>query len=799
MPKDDNQKFDNFIEDLGKLLSKYGGRYTSSYLGSSFTDSFDRNVEKRERRNKDIVSDKAFTNNFNKIYSQVSTTLTSSLDKSIEKLKEAQNKYIAALADLDDSGREKAKKELLEQSKNINNISKMAFEFEKTSASNIAERSKVILEEKKNVDNQRKLIEKDAASKIAYIKATEKDPAKRDSRIRDVNLFKQAALDSLNNVGTGEALGAALGESLEGVFDSKLGDIISSAVGEVPGLNAILMAVKAIEAITSVASKSMEQALSLQGQYMASIDTRLNGLNEQAATYTQIMNNMSGFAGSQYVSMKKLTENVAKLTESGIAYNLEERALLETIKDRMVTTFSAVEGQLDRLIKLQQTDLTKQQMGAEYELNRMLNTLFKDTSYLNNMYDSVSSALIDVTSSRGYGEAVEINFAAQKWLGSLASSGLSDSAVSALAQGLASLATGRIEDLNGTPLGNLFALSSREAGLSYTDILSNGLNASNINDFMKSMVSYLAQISQDMSNNVARTALLSQIGGNFTYSDIRAITNLASNTSLMNSIYNNNQDWGSTTNNFRESLSQVSSRTPTAYRVDTLLDNVLLNMGNEMINGSDNGMANYILYRVADLIPGVLGDVVKGAWSLLNLGNTFSGTKSTIRSLVNDLSDPTSNIETYLRNNFKMTNVSRGQAYIPTSIGNLSASTGISYSGAITPISNSSISEIDNYNLYRRANATTLSASNVTSTSSMIRDVGDIYAELFENQTKPIRVALAKVEEEAKEMGLKVALAKVEEGARNDLGIGFNGMLVDIQNNDINTLVNQVYTIRSSR
>ena len=84
--------------------------------------------------------------------------------------------------------------------------------------------------------------------------------------------------------------------------------------------------------------------------------------------------------------------------------------------------------------------------------------------------------------------------------------------------------------------------------------------------------------------------------------------------------------------------------------------------------------------------------------------------------------------------------------------------------------------------LFAQENATTLSASNTTGANAvMIRDVGDIYAELFENQQHPIRVALAKVEEEAS----------------GQLKSGLDRLVVDVVDDDINTLINQVYSIRS--
>ena len=611
-----------------------------------------------------------------------------------------------------------------------------------------------------------------------------------------------------------ENLGSQITDSLSEEFDDlfkpsgDFGNMLTKSFGDSLGPTGKIIgaAIKVLESINSTMAKGFEQALSLQQNYMAGINARLNGLSEQANVYETLMNNMSNFAGSQYVSMKKLTENVSKLTESGIAYNLEERALLETIKDRMVTTFSAVEGQLDRLILLQQSDITRQQMGAEYQLNKMLNSMFKDTSYLSSMYDTVSSALIDVTGG-GTGvnsrQAVEINFAAQKWLGALFSSGMSANAVGALAQGLANLATGNIEALNGTPIGNLFALSARNAGASYTDILSNGLNASNINDLMQAIVTYLAQVAENTSNNVAKTAMFGAVGGNFTYSDIRAITNLATNSTLMNEISSYNPSYTETSSLFTEALSGVKDRTSVVDRVNNLIDNAVLNLGLNMLSKNstlrargfvdeygnsmampvstgDSQLVDYALYSLTKMLPeGVVKKLAQGVWSLGHIDDLFESGAETFRSLVNDSENPLNNFNVYLNKSWRASNV-RGEAYIPTALAG-ALSTGVSYSNYI----GSSAAERSAYNLYQQANSPTLSTQAIIegNTSGTMRDISDLYAELFEYQTKPIRVAIA----------------QFESGALNDIGAGANGILVDIQDNDVNSLLNQVYTIRSTR
>ena len=567
-------------------------------------------------------------------------------------------------------------------------------------------------------------------------------------------------------------LGAA-----SGLFGGdSLSKVISTAVGNVPALGAIAAGMKAVNAILGGLDKSISAAINMQSQYISGINARLNGITDQVSTYGELMQDLQVFSGSQYVSMKELVKNVSMLTEKGIAYNLEERALLESIRDRVVTTFSAVEGQLDRLIRLQQADLTRQQMGAEAELNRMLNSMFHDTSYLSDVYDSVSSAIIDATSNTGLGyrDVVEFNYNLQKWLGALYSLGMQSSTVSSIAEAINSLATGNVNQLNGTPMGNLFALSARNANLSYTDILTEGLNASNINDLMKAMIEYMQQIADNTSGNVAKNAILGAIGGNFSFSDIRAISNLS--TQDINSIYNSTQTYDTSAKTLVSEISKLEQRTAYETRVNNLLDNMLLNIGNAMIGDS---ISTYVAWRISDQLPDAIGKIVKVVAGITRLGRIVDGVLDIIQSAGGELSvGPQANILSLMGTSQQIN--ARGEQYVPTSP--LSVSEGVSYSATIG--SASALAEQRQESLYQSASYATASTKNITGGESNVasRDISDLYSELFEQQLHPIRVAVA----------------TVEDGAKSDLGIGFNGMLVDVQDNDINSLINSVYTVRSS-
>ena len=80
----------------------------------------------------------------------------------------------------------------------------------------------------------------------------------------------------------------------------------------------------------------------------------------------------------------------------------------------------------------------------EKTLNDMLNTYYKDSSYLNDLYDSVSAALFEMTGTQGAKQSVSTEYVVQKWLGSLYSVGASGNAIQQIAQGIGYLGSGNV-------------------------------------------------------------------------------------------------------------------------------------------------------------------------------------------------------------------------------------------------------------------------------------------------------------------------------------------------------------------
>lgn len=384
---------------------------------------------------------------------------------------------------------------------------------------------------------------------------------------------------------------------------------LSSSSPKMAILNKIFEVVGNIE---KKVGKSVDEAANFQAQYLGKVDARLQSEEELTGFFKQLTDDVQKQVGaSRFVSQKELLTNIANLTESGIAYNLEQRALIATLSDKMVTTFDVLDDTLQHLIRVQQADLTMSQLGSEAKLTRFLNSQFEDTSFLNNMYDTVLGALSDSIASMDKNSATSFTYAVEKWLGALYSVGLSDSAISTIAGGINALATGDIETLNGNqPLSVLMNMSATGAGLSYADLLTQGLNASNVNDLMRSMVEYLSTIADNTTENQVLRSQWSNVLG-ITLTDLRAARNLTTND--ISAIYSSQTDYNQSIQESELQMQTVVGRTPTSERIKNISDNFMFDWG---MNIAQNG-AQYVTWELSQMAQGLLDS--------FGLGNSIVG------------------------------------------------------------------------------------------------------------------------------------------------------------------------------
>ena len=270
-----------------------------------------------------------------------------------------------------------------------------------------------------------------------------------------------------------------------------------------------------------------------------------------------------------------------ELVDQGVAYNVEQRAFLSTISDKIANTFNAFDANLLRLIRLQQADTTAARLGMEASLTKFLNGIFQDTSYLNDVYDQVSAALLDANASMTRDMSAQFEYIVQKWLGSLSSVGMSSETINQIATGLNYLATGDVTNLaSNTQLQTLMAMSASKAGISYADMLIKGLDASTTNKLLEGMMSYLKEIAENSDNQVVRAAYGDVF--NLSMSDMKAISNLTQ--SDISKISQQTLSYGGMESELNTQFVKLLSRTSLTEMMGNLYNNAVFGVAEDMIN-----------------------------------------------------------------------------------------------------------------------------------------------------------------------------------------------------------------------
>lgn len=457
--------------------------------------------------------------------------------------------------------------------KEINETRTRSFDVEKKVQDEIIKKAKSWNREDRK--SAKEAIEKEYKERLGRLEELKK---KKDEDRTEEDNKEIENLEKLNKEARGAIRKAGALDYVDTVLDSvinKVGENISKGLSDIDA--------------------SINSYYAAQG----SIEARLQGSGESYKQMTKLVSQSIGLSG--YVSQKKVLENIKTLVEAGISYNVEQRAFLATISENIASTFDAANGTLLRLIRLQQADSTQARLGMEASLTNFLNRMYSDTSYLNDLYDNVSAAIIDANSQLTRNQSVEFEYAIQKWLGSLASLGMSGEAITNIATGINYLATGNVGALSSNQgLNTLLAMSAGRAGISYASALTGGLTAEDTNDLLMSMVEYLKEIAGNQ-NKVVQSAYAGMYG--MSLADLRAISSLTG--TEMNTIYGTSMTYGGATKELKNQINQISNRVHLSTVLQTVYENFVGSVASDI--GSSTG--KYLTWMIADLLENTVGGI----------------------------------------------------------------------------------------------------------------------------------------------------------------------------------------------
>ena len=450
--------------------------------------------------------------------------------------------------------------------------------------------------------------------------------------------------DSLRGIGEAVSEGSdnsAVWSRIAGNTEGMSGSIkgmsgsMGGAIAVLQVINKVLEAIRGVlGAINDTVQRGIDQSITNQKNYLGPISSRLQTFtNDSAQSYKDLSYNIRNvFTNSRYVNQQEMLKNLNSLVERGIGYNLEDRAYLMTIADRTVATFDLLDGNLNRMIRLQQADLSRTQMGLEAQLTKFLNSNFQDTSYLSNMYDNITGSLLEATSQMSYDETTSYLYNVQKWLASLYSVGMSENAINQIAQGLNLLGSGNVSQLTGNDqLNTLFAMSAQRAGLSYAQLLTTGVSDENVDKLLRSMIEYLQSIAENTSSEVLRNEY-GRIFGGLSVSDLRAIQNLT--LADVSNIDTSNLTLENALKETGDQIRNISKRTSIAEQVENMFGNIIYSVGAQIAENEDiykywvnANIAEELGDMVGSVIPGIFGSLLKNGVGVITEGlkSTYVG------------------------------------------------------------------------------------------------------------------------------------------------------------------------------
>ena len=365
------------------------------------------------------------------------------------------------------------------------------------------------------------------------------------------------------------------------------------------------------------------------------VDTRLQGSQRGAgggwfstgsSYWDKINTEFTKYAGlSPYFKREDLTKNLQTMVNTGISYNVEQRAFLMTISDKIATTFNATNGTLLRLVRIQQQDTTAARLGMESALTAFLNNMYETTEYMNTIAEQVKGNLAEAMSLMEAQNAVGLEHTVQKWMGSMYSVGMSDSAVQSITQALGEVAAGQISSLTGDGAGNLVVMAANQAGISIADILQEGLTDETANDLLAAAVEYLADLYNDNSESKVVQQQIASVFG-VAASDLKAAVNLAKDSKTLDAIYKTTTSYQSNLDRLYSMADSMGKRTSVAE----MTTNVWENLQYSMAAGVANNPVMYGIYKLGKLMGDTGADISLPDISVMGSGFALNTTVSEI-------------------------------------------------------------------------------------------------------------------------------------------------------------------------
>lgn len=532
--------------------------------------------------------------------------------------KELAKEHSQRLKNLKDYTKNRAEADNAARFKELNPEAGLA--VEKAKAKFIAEEERKARKQKGTLTKEDKeAIKKRADAEFAQSKLNQEKLAKiqqradKKQKMAEVAATDQrfAAAASFSNLSKEDNLVSRFKE-LKSMFDD--------ADEDKKGKAGLAVAIKTLSTLVQQLESSIDKIALNQGE----VDTRLQGSSNKKfmGSYWNQLNRdmMSVGAVTPFFRQETFAANMKDLVNKGIAFDLKQRAFLMTIQEKIANTFNVADGTLLRLIRIQQEDSTAGRLGMESALNSFLNEMYETSEYLSDVAASVRGSLEEMESLMAGAAATEVEYQVQKWMGSLYSVGMSQSAVTSISNTLGQIAAGQIEGLTNGGAGSLLVMAANNAGIPISEILAKGLDADKTNQLLQATVNYLAEIAESSKdNNVVQQQLADVFG--VRASDLKAAVNLAA-PGTTDDIFSNIVS-GKTIKTYDNMLKQLNDMAGSMIMrtsIGEMMTNIWENGQYSIASSMANNPIAYLLYKVAGLLDETTGGIALPFLNVMGFG-----------------------------------------------------------------------------------------------------------------------------------------------------------------------------------
>lgn len=382
----------------------------------------------------------------------------------------------------------------------------------------------------------------------------------------------------------------------------------------------------AVLAVSDLA-KQLEGTIDEIASFRGPIDTRLYGSvsnkKSSGSYWNQMVKDMTAVGAiNPFYKQTDFANNIKELVDTGIAFNIQQRAFLKTVTNKIATTFNVADATLLRLVRIQQEDSTAGRMGMEAAMNAFLNQMYENTEYLKSVASSVRSSLGEMESLMTGAEAAEVEFQVQKWMGSLYSVGMSQEAVNAISTALGQIAAGQVEGIINGGAGNLLVMAANDAGYSIADFLTDGITAEKTNILLENAVKYLAELAESAEGNKIVQQQLANVFG-VKASDLRAATNLVLPGSIAG-ISGKNMSYGDMMSTLYDMAGSMINRTSIAEMMTNFWKNGEYTLAGSMASNP----VSYFIYKMASVVDDAAGGIDLPFLNVMGFGVDLNTTVS---------------------------------------------------------------------------------------------------------------------------------------------------------------------------